>query len=188
MRRPKVGSQRFSRTEERRLDLAARRAQTSSSWGRTRILADSDTAPNCWNPGVNRYYRKPTPQTSRPAALFPRCVIRPARPSHMSEREFPHSLLVRRGFRSSYSVVLLSVANFRVADQPPLGGLPRRIWNSDVSTVLDAYGLPLDAAGILLWRMALAIGRLLTRHSDPLKHPIEHKLVQGINGIPVGSS
>src|ERR1039458_1664535 len=75
---------------------------------------------------VIRYYRKPTPQTSRPAALFPRCVIRPARPSHMSEREFPHSLLVRRGFRSSYSVVLLSVANFRVADQPPLGGLPRR--------------------------------------------------------------
>jgi hypothetical protein len=31
-------------------------------------------------------------------------VIRPERPSHMSEREFPGSLLVRRGFRNSYRV------------------------------------------------------------------------------------
>jgi hypothetical protein len=67
MRRPKVGSQRLSRTEERRLDLAARRAQTSSSSGRTRILADSDTAPNCWNPGVIRYYR----QVNYLPAFFP---------------------------------------------------------------------------------------------------------------------
>jgi hypothetical protein len=31
-------------------------------------------------------------------------VIRPERPSHMSEREFPGSLLVRRGFRTSYRI------------------------------------------------------------------------------------